>query len=280
MIRTVCRWLAYTGTPLRLEELLYKPKHSLIDQSLHAQQGAGTTNGDGAGVGWYGEGAAPGLYRSIEPAWSDRNLREIAGQVKSGLFLAHVRASTGAAVQQTNCHPFRFGKWLFMHNGEIEHFHSLKRALVLAVDPSIYADIAGSTDSELLFFLALTFGLEHDPPGAVERAVSYVERVGQANGVSAPVRMTVGASDGDRIWAFRYASAGTPASLFHSVEPATLREQYPDNPILHELSDASRLVVSEPFGGLAGAWREAPPSSCLVVGHGDDQIRPFKPRAP
>ena len=276
----MCRWLAYIGTPLRLEELLYKPQHSLIDQSLHAQKGAGTTNGDGVGVGWYGEGAGPGLYRGIEPAWGDRNLREIAGQVTSGLFLAHVRASTGAAVQQTNCHPFRFGKWLFMHNGEIEHFHSLKRELALAVDASLYADIAGSTDSELLFFLALTFGLEHDAPGAVERAVGYVEQVGHAHGVSAPVRMTVGVSDGDRVWAFRYASAGRPASLFHSVDPSTLREQYPDNPILHELSDASRLVVSEPFAGLAGAWREAPPSSCLVIGRGEDQILPFAPRAP
>jgi len=278
--KNVCRWLAYTGTPVRLEELLYKPQHSLIDQSLHAQKGAGTTNGDGVGVGWYGEGAAPGLYRSIEPAWSDHNLREIAGQVKSGLFLAHVRASTGSAVQQTNCHPFRFGKWLFMHNGEIEHFHSLKRMLGLAVDPSLYADIAGSTDSELLFFLALTFGLERDPPGAVERTVGYVEQIGRANGVSAPVRMTVGASDGGRVWAFRYASAGKPASLFHSIDPATLREQYPENPILHELSDISRLVASEPFAGLAGAWRDVPPSSSLVVGDGDDQIRPFEPRTP
>jgi glutamine amidotransferase len=131
-----------------------------------------------------------------------------------------------------------------------------------------------------MFFLALTFGLEHDPPSAVERAVGHIERIGHANGVSAPVRMTVGASDGDRVWAFRYASAGTPASLFHSVDPATLRDQYPDNPILHELSDASRLVVSEPFAGLAGAWRDVPPSSCLVIGDGDDQIRPFAPRAP
>src|SRR5215472_1177951 len=137
----MCRWLAYLGTPLLLEDLLYKPKHSLIDQSLHAQLGVGTTNGDGVGVGWYGEGAEPGLYRSIEPAWSDRNLKEIARQVTSGMFLAHVRASTGTAVQQTNCHPFRFGKWLFMHNGAIERFHAVKRTLALAVDPTLFADI-------------------------------------------------------------------------------------------------------------------------------------------
>jgi glutamine amidotransferase len=276
----MCRWLAYLGTSLLLEDLLYKPTHSLIDQSLHAQLGALTTNGDGVGIGWYGEGAGPGLYRSIEPAWSDRNLREIAGQVRSPLFLAHVRASTGASVQQTNCHPFRFGKWLWMHNGEIEHFHRVKRELALAIDPSLYPDIAGSTDSEVFFFLALTFGLEHDPGGAVERAVGFIEHLGRAKGVSAPIRMTVAASNGERVWAFRYASRGRPASLFHSVNVATFRAQCPDNPILHELSDESRLVVSEPFAGLAGAWQEVPSSSYAVVGAGDDQIHPFAPRRP
>ena len=274
----MCRWLAYIGTPLLLDELLYKPRHSLIDQSLHAQLGVGATNGDGVGVGWYGEGAAPGLYRSIEPAWSDRNLRELAAQIRAGVFFAHVRASTGAAVQQTNCHPFRHGPWLWMHNGSIASFHDLKRELMLAVDPSLYADIAGSTDSEVLFFLALTFGLDRDPMAAVERAVAFVEQVGRRNGVEHPLRMTVAASNGGKVWAFRYSSDGRSASLFHTANVATLRHQYPDNPILHELSDESRLVVSEPFGGMAGAWTEAPESSYAVVGLGEDHIRHFTPR--
>jgi predicted glutamine amidotransferase len=275
----MCRWLAYTGTPLLLEELIYKPAHSLIDQSLHAQLGAGATNGDGVGVGWYGERAEPGLYRSIEPAWSDRNLRELARQVRSGLFLAHVRASTGTEVQQTNCHPFRHGRWLWMHNGSIQGFKALKRELRFAVDPSLYDELAGTTDSEVLFFLALTFGLEHDPLGAVERAVGYVERTAQAQGVQHPVRMTVGASDGQRVWAFRYASEGRPASLFHSVDVATLRLQFPDNRILHELSDDSRLILSEPFGGLEGAWKEVPESAYAIVGGGEDRIGSFSPRS-
>ena len=276
----MCRWLAYVGTPLVIAELLYKPSHSLIDQSLHAQLGAGTTNGDGVGLGWYGEAAAPGLYRSVEPAWSDRNLREIAGQVRSPLFLAHVRASTGTEVQQTNCHPFRHGRWLWMHNGAITRFHEVRRELSLAIDPALYPEIAGSTDSEVFFFLALTFGLDADPPAAVARAVGLIERVGRARGIDDPVRLTVAASDGARVWAFRYSSDGRPATLFHSVGVATLRAQYPANPILHELSDDSRLVVSEPFGGLAGAWSEAPESSYSVVGGGEDRILPFAPLAP
>ena len=275
----MCRWLAYIGTPLLMEELLYKPQHSLIDQSLHAQLGAGTTNGDGVGVGWYGESPTPGLYRSNEPAWSDRNLRELAGQIRAGVFFAHVRASTGAAVQQTNCHPFRHGSWLWMHNGAIAQFHDVRRELMLAVDPALYADIIGTTDSEVLFFLALTFGLDRDPPRAVERAVGFVEAVGRRLGIEHPIRMTVAASHGRRIWAFRYASDGHAASLYHTAHVKTLRHQYPDNPILHELSDDSRLVVSEPFDGMSGAWVEAPESSYAVIGLGEDHVRRFTPRA-
>src|SRR5215831_18287418 len=143
----MCRWLAYSGTPIRLEELLYKPKHSLIDQSSHAQQGVETTNGDGFGVGWYGDDGTSALFRGVGPAWSDGNLRELAHATTSPLFLAHVRASTGTAVQQTNCHPFRYGNWLWVHNGAIKDFPLIKRDLVLAVDPDLYPAMAGSTDS-------------------------------------------------------------------------------------------------------------------------------------
>jgi len=133
----MCRWLAYSGTPVLLEDLLYKPTHSLIDQSLHSRLGVETTNGDGFGVGWFGEADTPALFKSVEPAWNDRNLRELAGHVRSGLVFAHIRASTGTAVQQTNCHPFRHGRWLWMHNGSITRFQDVKRELMLAVDPSL-----------------------------------------------------------------------------------------------------------------------------------------------
>lgn len=147
----MCRWLAYSGSPVLVEDLLYKPAHSLIDQSLHAKLGPQTTNGDGFGIGWYGEGDTPSLYKSVEPAWNDRNLRELAPQIRSGLVFAHIRASTGTPVQHTNCHPFRHGEWLWMHNGSIAKFKELKRELVLAIDPALYPDIEGSTDSETFF---------------------------------------------------------------------------------------------------------------------------------
>jgi glutamine amidotransferase len=276
----MCRWLAYSGTPVLLEELLYKPKYSLIDQSLHSRLGVETTNGDGFGVGWYGEAATPAVFKSVEPAWNDRNLRELSGHVRSGLVFAHIRASTGTPVQQTNCHPFRHDSWLWMHNGSIARFHDVKRELLLAVDPSLYPDVEGSTDSEAFFFLALTMGLEDDPPLAVERAVGLVEQVGRSRGIEHPIQMTVATTDGDRVWGFRYSSEGRSRSLFFSTLVDTLREQYPDNPVLHGLSDETRLVVSEPLGDLKGAWNEVPESSYGVVQQGQDELHPFTPRPP
>jgi predicted glutamine amidotransferase len=276
----MCRWLAYSGTPVLLEELLYKPTHSLIDQSLHSRLGVETTNGDGFGVGWYSESHTPAVFKSIEPAWNDRNLRELSGHVRSGLVFAHIRASTGTPVQQTNCHPFRHGNWLWMHNGAIAQFHELKRELMLAVDPSLYLDVEGSTDSEAFFFLALTLGLEDDPPGAVARAVGVVEQVGRSHGIEHPIQMTVATTDGTRVWGFRYSSVGQSRSLFFSTLVSTLREQYPDNPMFHEVSDETRLVVSEPLGDLAGAWNEVPESSYGVVQEGQDELHPFAPVPP
>jgi glutamine amidotransferase len=276
----MCRWLAYSGTPVLLEELLYKPTHSLIDQSLHSRLGVETTNGDGFGVGWYGEADTPAVFKSVEPAWNDRNLRELAGHVRSGLVFAHIRASTGTPIQQTNCHPFRHGRWLWMHNGSIAQFHDVKRELMLVVDPSLYPAVLGSTDSEAFFFLALTLGLEDDPPSAVERAVGVIEHVGRSHGIEHPIQMTVATSDGDRLWGFRYSSEGKSRSLFYSTRVDTLREQYPDNPVLHGLSKETRLVVSEPLGDLEGAWNEVPESSYGVVQQGQDELHAFTPRPP
>jgi predicted glutamine amidotransferase len=276
----VCRWLAYSGSPVLIKELLLEPQHSLIDQSLHARLGAETTNGDGFGIGWYGVGDTPGVFHSIEPAWNDRNLRDLAGHIRSPLVLAHIRASSGSPVQQTNCHPFRHGRWLWMHNGVLRDFSRVKRELVLAVDPSLYPQIEGSTDSETFFFLALTLGLEHDPPAAVERAVGLIEATGRRHGVEQPIQMTVATTDGTRVWAFRYSSEGQSRSLFYSTAVSTLRHQYPDNPVLHGLSDETRIIVSEPLGDLAGAWNEVPESSYGVIQEGQDELHPFTPRPP
>ena len=276
----MCRWLAYSGSPVLLEDLLFKPKNSLVVQSQDSKLGATTTNGDGFGVGWYGDGPVPGLFRSTEPAWNDRNLRELSALARSRRVFAHIRASTGSAVQQTNCHPFRHERWLWMHNGVLDGFPLMKRDLAMQVDPALFHLIEGSTDSELLFFLALTFGLFEDPPAAVSRAVGLVESTGRRHGIDEPVQMTVATTDGATTWAFRYSTIGQSRSLFHSTDVSTLRHQYPDHPVLHDLSDDARLVVSEPLGDLQGAWNEVPEGSCLTVDEAGENLQPFRPTQP
>jgi predicted glutamine amidotransferase len=275
----MCRWMAYSGSPILLEELLYRPDHSLIDQSLHARLGVETTNGDGFGVGWYDASIdTPAVFHSVEPAWNERNLRELAGHVESPLFLAHIRASTGTAVQQTNCHPFRYGRWLWVHNGLVKDFARLKRELTFAVDESLYPYIQGSTDSELLFYLALTLGLEDDPPEAVARMVGMVEKAGRRHGIDNPIQMTIATTDGSSVWAFRYSSEGKSRSLYYSTDMRTVREMYPERPRLQEASDETRIIVSEPIVDLAGAWNEVPESSYGLVCEGADELHPFRPR--
>jgi predicted glutamine amidotransferase len=276
----MCRWLAYTGSPIVLERALYAPAHSLIDQSLHSKLGAEATNGDGFGVGWYDAAATPGVFRSIEPAWNDQNLRELSAHITSGHFFAHIRAAIGSAVQQTNCHPFRHGQWLFMHNGFVAELPTVKRDLVMAVDESLYSEIAGQADTEILFYLALTFGLQDDPAEAVARTIGLVEHIGAQKGVKYPFQGTIATTDGHRIWAFRYSSEGKSRSLFFTGSVPTLRRLYPDNETLSEMSDDARLIVSEPIGALPGAWHEVPESSYGVVGDGDDQMHTFRVKPP
>jgi predicted glutamine amidotransferase len=276
----MCRWLAYSGSPIVLKEALYAPAHSLIDQSLHSRLGAETTNGDGFGVGWYGAGPIPAVFRSVEPAWNDQNLREFSDHISSSHFFAHIRAAIGSAVQQTNCHPFRHGRWLFMHNGYVNEFARLKRDLVFAVDPSLYPEIQGQADSEVLFFLALTFGLEDDPPTAIGHAIGLVEAVGSRLGVPNPFQGTIATTDGEGIWAFRYSSEGKSRSLFYTTDMPTLRRLYPGRELFQEESDDARVIVSEPLGDAAGVWNEVPEATYAVIGRGPDELRRLVPRAP
>jgi predicted glutamine amidotransferase len=259
--------------------MLFAPVRSLIDQSLQAELGSVPANGDGFGLGWYDTSPVPVVFRSIEPAWNDLNLRELAGHLISPLFFAHIRAAVGSPVQKTNCHPFRHAEWLFMHNGHIESFAAIKRDLMFAVDPSLYPEIDGSTDSEVLFYLALTFGLAEDPPAAVARAIGLVEECGHARGIAYPFQGTIATTDGETMWAFRYSSQGRSPSLFFIHDIGKVREQYPDEEMLQGVGEGARLVVSEPIGDLPGAWAEMPEATYGVAASDGDQVMPFAPQA-
>ena len=135
----------------------------------------------------------------------------------------------------------------------------MRRDFTVAVDPSLSPDILGTTDSEVLFHLALTHGLDDDAIGALERAVGFVEAT---------------------IWAFRYSSEGRSRSLFHSVDAATLLEMYPERTNLGELGPDGRVIVSEPLTDLPGAFHEVPESTVAVLAPGAYEHRPFLPVPP
>ena len=237
-------------------------------------------NGDGTGLGWYEHRAEPALFRSITPAWGDENLLELATEIRTPLFLAHVRAGTGTPVQQTNCHPFRYRNWLFVHNGHVAEYHRLRRDLLLAVHPDLFGNIAGYTDSELLFHLALTFGLTDDPITGIARMAGFVEAIAAAAGVGEPaLQMTLGVSDGARLYAVRYASGPDVNTLFVSEDPESVRMLYPGDEGREHFGDDSRVVVSEPLTHLPGMWREVSAGTALIIGK-DIEERAFQPIAP
>jgi predicted glutamine amidotransferase len=274
----MCRWLAYRGPSIWLEDVLFKAEHSLIDQSLSSQSKETATNGDGFGVGWYGARTKPGLFRSIRPAWNDFNLHELAAHITSPLFLAHVRATSKATVQESNCHPFRYAKWLFVHNGEIEEIERFRRDLLFQVGPQFFPHVQGTTDSELMFYLALTLGLEDDPIGGLERMAGLVEKVAATQGVAQALWMTLGLADGQRMHAVRYASDSDAPTLYHTADAEHL---YRLNKCLRtEWPQPIRLIVSEPIGNTAEAWQEIPQNTAVSFHDGKVEQRPFRPTPP
>jgi predicted glutamine amidotransferase len=275
----MCRWVGCLGSPIAPRELLHDPRRSLIEQSRRHAPNMEIPNGDGTGLGWYEHRAEPALFRSITAAWGDENLLELATEIRTPLFLAHVRAGTGTPVQRTNCHPFRYRNWLFVHNGYVGGYSRLRRDLLMAVRTDLFGNIAGSTDSELLFHLALTFGLTDDRIAGIARMAGFVEAIAAAADLGEPaLQMTVGISDGIRLYAARYASGPEVNTLFVNEDLQSIRMLYPDNEPLHFGGDA-RVVVSEPSTDLPGLWREVPAGTALIVGK-DIEERAFEPVSP
>jgi glutamine amidotransferase len=269
----VCRWNAYFGQPLVIDELLYQTQHGLIDQSLHARQGVETTNGDGFGVGWYGEQAKPGVFRDTLPAWNDANLRNLAEQISSRLFFAHVRASTGTSTSRENCHPFRRGRFLFMHNGAIGGFHRIRRAIERLIPDDIYADRIGTTDSEAFFLLACANGLENDVPDALKRTVTQILDVMEEAKVAEPFHMASAVSDGQSIYALRYSNDARSPSLYYATGSAI---ETRDAHVHFTPGEAAVLVLSEPLDEAKDGWLEIPEAHILQTVGGATRIAEFK----
>lgn len=244
----MCRLVANLGEPIYLDSVVCAPRHSLVHQALKAEEARTVTNGDGFGVGWYGDRDEPGVYREVMPAWSDENLLALCATVRSGLFFGHVRAATGGGIARHNCHPFRHGKWLFMHNGQIGGYAGVRRALEAQLPERLYAARRGATDSELLFLLALARIETGVPPADAMQAVLHDTQARMAMlGIAEPLRFAAALSDGQQLLAFRFASDDQPPSLYvgHGAR--------------------GHIVASEPLDACPEAWQSVPASSWVRV---------------
>lgn len=258
----MCRWAAYTGSPIYLSTLVSDPDHSLIEQSKHADECKTTTNGDGVGMAWYDTRPIPGLYRDVLPAWSDQNVLSLAHQIQSRLFLAHVRATTGSAVTRDNCHPFAVGRWTFMHNGQVGGYDQIKRSVESLITDEFYRLRRGSSDSEALFLAAMSYGMEQDPLRAMRMAVGAFEALSKHTGCRPYMRVAAAMSDGETLYAVRYASDDRAPSLYYHWDPVS----------------RGWVVVSEPLQLGAEDVIELPAGQFARFKGQDVDIEPFRPR--
>ncbi|WP_439155464.1 class II glutamine amidotransferase [Yoonia sp.] len=234
----MCRIAAYAGPAIPLENIIVRPRHSLLTQSQHANEAKLAVNGDGFGISWYGEGQAPGLYRDVLPAWADDNLTHLCRMVRSQLFIAHIRASTVGETSRANCHPFAYDRWSFCHNGQIPHFGQIKRRMMAALPDDLFDARRGTADSELIFLSMQAHGLDRDVAGAIATTLNDIG----PEGASGPVKLTCVFSDGDTLYAFRHASSGNSPTLYLSGV----------------LDNGGRAVASEPLCGVTERWTALP----------------------
>ena len=234
----MCRIAAYSGPAIPLENIIVRPKHSLLTQSQHATEAKLAVNGDGFGIAWYGEDTRPGLYRDVLPAWADGNLLSLCRMVRSSHFIAHIRASTVGETSRVNCHPFTFANWSFCHNGQIPHFASIRRRMEAALPDDLFAARRGTTDSEMIFLTLLANGLQENPTAAMRKMLQVIGPATDAG----PIRLTCVFSDGKSLYAFRYASDGHCPTLYFSGV----------------LDNGGRALASEPLCGNGARWSEVP----------------------
>ncbi len=283
----MCRLMAYRGTPVILDSLLYQPKNSLINQSFNAKEIEEPLNGDGFGIGWYVPDVAkePVTFVSVNPAWSNRNLRNLAPKIKTECLIAHVRAASVGEVSEANCHPFQYNKILMAHNGGVEEFGKIKRHLREPLTDEFYNWIKGQTDSEHIFAYLLSYltttHKEVTPEtvtDAFEKTFRTIKQLMTKYGISEPAYLNMVLTNGDFMVATRYVSDSTqvPLTLYHSegsryvVEDGITRLEAPMD------DDHAVLIVSEKLSDDKD-WTIIPPNHFVIVEDSlNVRIRPIK----
>ncbi len=272
----MCRFICYSGSPIMLADLLYRPGHSLILQSYQSMERREPLNGDGFGIGWYQPEISdmPCVFTSLTPAWSNRNLQRLSDHVKSPCFFAHVRAaSPGMQVADANCHPFQFGRYLWMHNGTVEGFTRIKRRVQQSLPDDLFQVIQGTTDSEHAFavFLNLLGNSERIAPAnelgqLLVRTVENLEQWVFEADVDGPSYYNFAVTDGQSIAAIRYVSDQRlePASLYY-VKSRKFSYSGGASSLIEANEDPAVIIASERLTEQKDDWVRVAPNHVLTV---------------
>src|SRR5262245_17050825 len=223
----MCRLLAYMGSPKVIDELLYQPKNSLVNQSINAREIEEPLNGDCFGIGWYVPEVEyePVTFVSVNPAWSNRNLRNLAPKIKTPCFIAHVRAASVGEVSESNCHPFQYKNLLMMHNGGVENFPAIKRKIRAPLNDDIYNWIKGQTDSEHIFAYLINHLITNHKsvtPTTVidsfEHTFTFLKKIMSEGGVHEAAYLNMVLTNGEFVVGTRYVTSPNedPLTLYHS----------------------------------------------------------------
>lgn len=273
----MCRLVAYLGHEVLLEDVLVKPRNSIVMQSLHARESSIPTNGDGFGLGWYAPDVSPdpALFTSISPAWNDNNLLHLTAKIKSPCFFAHVRAASAGGVTHYNCHPFIHGRWMLMHNGGIGNFRAVKRHLRHLLEDDIYEWIQGETDSEHLFalFLQLAKGKDLKKISVVadvlektlEKIIQLIAKFSDAS--AEPSYFNICLTNGNQIWATRYCSEKNiiPETMHYSVGRGFIEKDGRYHMLPSKGDPGSLLIASEKLTNFHTEWHDVPPNHLVMV---------------
>jgi predicted glutamine amidotransferase len=267
--------MAYKGTPIIIDKLLYQPKNSLVNQSFNAREIEEPLNGDGFGIGWYVPEVnyEPITFVSVNPAWSNRNLRNLAPKIKTDCMIAHVRAASVGEVSESNCHPFQYKNLLMAHNGGVENFSKIKRYIRNPLSDEMYNWIKGQTDSEHLFAFMLNELFKNHRSVSPEAVVDSFERMFRElkklmaeHSIQEEAYLNMIFTNGLFLVGSRYCTnpKEEPLTLYHSegsryvVENGVTRMEAPED------DDQAVLVVSEKLSD-DPSWTMIPPNHFVIV---------------
>jgi glutamine amidotransferase len=272
----MCRLLAYLGTPIIIDQLLYQPKNSLVNQSINAREIEEPLNGDGFGIGWYVPEVnyEPVTFVSVNPAWSNRNLRNLAPKIKTNCFIAHVRAASVGEVSESNCHPFQYKNLLMVHNGGVENFGKIKRKIREPLSDELYNWIKGQTDSEHIFAYLLQHLLKDHAQtispesvmDAFEKTFTELKKMMKENGITDAAYLNMCVTNGLFFVGTRYCTdpKEEPLTLYHSEGARYVVEDGISHLVAPEDDDEAVLVVSEKLTDEAH-WTLIPANHFVVV---------------